>query len=216
MITLLLIIGAYLIGAIPFGLLVGFARGVDIRRQGSRNIGATNAGRVLGRKWGLICLVLDILKGLLPTVAAGLVLLDGDPSAAVLLRWLLVALAAVLGHVFPIYLKFQGGKGVATTIGVALGIYPYYTIAMVVTLCCYALVRLGTGLISLGSLTIAVAFPLALYLYLVYEHYSLAQYWPLQTGALLLGILIIIRHRSNIQRLLRGEELRPTTSNEKP
>ena len=214
--TLLLVVGAYLVGAIPFGLLVGFARGVDIRRQGSRNIGATNAGRVLGRKWGLICLVLDILKGLLPTVAAGLVLLDGDPSAAVLLQWLLVALAAVLGHVFPIYLKFQGGKGVATTIGVALGIYPYYTIAMLLALACYALVRLGTGLISLGSLTIAVVFPLALYLYLEFARYSLMQYWPLQVGALLLGILIIIRHRGNIRRLLRGEELRPTPVSEKP
>jgi glycerol-3-phosphate acyltransferase PlsY len=129
-----------------------------------------------------------------------------------LLRWLLVGVAAVLGHVFPIYLGFRGGKGVATTIGVALGIYPYYTIAMIVALPCYALVRFTTGLVSLGSLTIAIVFPAFLYAWLRFNDRPLAQYWPLLAVALLLGLLIVLRHWSNIGRLLRGEEMRPTRS----
>ena len=115
MIPSALVIGAYLLGAIPFGLLIGRARGVDVRTQGSRNIGATNVGRVLGRKWGYLCLALDILKGFVPTLSAALLLRGdrADPRQQLLV--LLVAVAAVLGHVFPVYLGFRGGKGVATS-----------------------------------------------------------------------------------------------------
>ncbi len=208
MILASLVVAAYLIGAIPFGLLFGRLRGVDIRLHGSRNIGATNVGRVLGRKWGLLCLALDILKGVLPVAAAGLIL-PGDLAAERLLSWLLVGLAAVLGHVFPIYLGFRGGKGVATTIGVAVAIYPYYTVAMLIALVAYGLVRFTTGLISLGSLTIAIVFPLALLAYLRVCGVSLGDAWPLQAGAVLLGTLIVVRHRGNIRRLLRGEEMSP-------
>ena len=204
--TALLILGAYLIGAVPFGLLIGMAHGVDVRQHGSRNIGATNVGRVLGRPWGHLCLVLDILKGVVPTVAARLVLIHGEPEQGALLQWLLVAVAAVLGHVFPVYLRFRGGKGVATTIGVALGLFPYCTIAMVVSLVCYGLVRFGTGLVSLGSLSIAVVFPASLYAYLHVRELPLADFWPLQAGAIVLGMLIIVRHHGNIRRLWHGEE----------
>jgi glycerol-3-phosphate acyltransferase PlsY len=209
--TVLLVLAAYLLGAIPFGLLIGLSRGVDVRTAGSRNIGATNVGRVLGSKWGKLCLVLDILKGLLPTVAARFVLVDFPPSQGALWRWLLVALAAVLGHVFPVYLRFRGGKGVATTIGAALGVFPYYAIAMAVALACYGIVRLSTGLVSLGSLTIAGAFPVALYVYLRWTGEPLRDFWPLQVVAILLGLLILIRHGSNIRRLLRGAEMQPTS-----
>jgi glycerol-3-phosphate acyltransferase PlsY len=160
----------------------------------------------------LLCLALDILKGLLPTAAAGLLLVSGPPNPGMLLRWLLVGVAAVLGHVFPIYLRFRGGKGVATTIGVALGIYPDYTIAMVVALLCYALVRFATGLVSLGSLTIAVVFPASLCAWLWFNDRPMAQSWPLLAVAILLALLIVLRHRGNIRRLLRGEEMRPTRS----
>ena len=206
---LLLIVGAYLLGSIPFGLLIGLARGVDIREHGSKNIGATNAGRVLGRKWGYLCLILDVLKGLVPTLAAALVLIDKPVDAGMLLQWILVGLAAVLGHTLPIYLKFRGGKGVATTVGVALGIFPYYTVAMIAALLLYAVVRFGTGLISAGSLTIAVAFPLAFFVYLgVDPDMSLEVFWPLAAVSVLLGLLIIVRHRGNIARLARGEEIK--------
>ena len=209
MYALLFIIGAYLLGAIPFGLLIGLARGVDIRQRGSRNIGATNAGRVLGRGWGYLCLVLDVLKGLVPTLAASFVLVGEPMTAGMLLQWILVGVAAVLGHTLPVYLAFRGGKGVATTVGVALGIFPYYTIAMGAALVLYAAARFTTGLVSAGSLAIAVAFPLAFFVYLgINPDMSLPVFWPLAVVSVLLGALIIVRHRSNIRRLLRGEELK--------
>jgi glycerol-3-phosphate acyltransferase PlsY len=207
---LLLIVGAYLLGSIPFGLLIGLARGVDIREHGSKNIGATNAGRVLGRKWGYLCLVLDILKGLVPTLAASFVLVAEPVDSVMLLQWILVGLAAVLGHTCPVYLKFRGGKGVATTVGVALGIFPYYTVAMAVALVLYAVVRFGTGVVSAGSLTIAVAFPAAFFVYLrIKPDLPLREFWPLAVVSVLLGLLIILRHSGNIARLLHGQEMKP-------
>lgn len=206
-----LILAAYLVGAIPFGLLLGFARGVDIRKQGSGNIGATNAGRVLGRKTGYFCLALDVLKGMIPTLVAGRLLVTDPPEPVTLLGWVAVAAAAVLGHVFPVYLGFRGGKGVATTIGVALGIYPYFTIAMGAGLLGFAAARLATGLTSIGSIALAIVFPIAFaVLVALRSDLWLAQCWPLMAIAIALGLLIIVRHRSNISRLLRGEELRPT------
>lgn len=206
--TVLLLVGAYLFGAVPFGLLIGWVRGKDVREHGSRNIGATNVGRVVGRGWGYACLLLDVLKGFVPTLVAGLILVRNPIDAAVLGQWLLVAVVAVLGHVFPVYLRFRGGKGVATTVGVALGIYPYFTVAMAVALVGYAVARLATGLVSVGSLTIAIVFPLSFFVYMRTMGLSLAEFWPLLAVAVLLAILIVVRHRANIVRLLRGEELR--------
>jgi glycerol-3-phosphate acyltransferase PlsY len=205
----LFIVGAYLLGSIPFGLLIGLARGVDIRQHGSKNIGATNAGRVLGRKWGYLVLILDVLKGFVPTLAASFVLVQQPVDSVMLLHWIMVGLAAVLGHTWPVYLKFRGGKGVATTVGVALGVFPYYTIAMVAALVLYAVVRFGTGLVSAGSLTIAVAFPMAFFVYLgVDSDMTIREFWPLAVVSVLLGLLIIVRHRSNIARLVRGREMK--------
>lgn len=206
----LLILIAYLLGSIPFGLLIGLARGVDVRDHGSQNIGATNVGRLVGRKWGLLALLLDVLKGFAPVLTAKLLFVREPAEASTLLVWLTVAVAAVLGHLFPIYLRFRGGKGVATTVGVALGIYPYFTVAMAAALICYAAVRFSTGWVSAGSLTLAVVFPLALYAYIGVAGYSMQRVWPLQTVALLLGSLIVVRHRTNIVRLLRGQEARLT------
>lgn len=202
-----LIAGAYLLGAVPFGVLIGKARGIDIREHGSRNIGATNAGRVLGKKWGYLCLALDIFKGLVPTLAAKFLLIHEPIDAMMLLAWILVGVAAVLGHTFPVYLGFRGGKGVATTIGVAIGIFPYLTIPMAAALAAYALVRYSTGIVSAGSLALAVVLPAAFFVYLAVEpEMTLREFWPLAVLATGLGLLIIVRHRSNIARLLRGEE----------
>ncbi len=206
MLTVLLVAGAYLLGAIPFGLLIGKAHGVDIRTQGSRNIGATNVGRVLGRKWGYACLLLDVLKGFGPALTASLLLLGAAPAPAAQGTVVLVAVAAVLGHVFPVYLRFKGGKGVATTVGVALGVWPYYTFAMFIALIAYAAVRFPTGKVSVGSLTLAVAFPIAVYGYLWIGGLPVVTFWPLQLVAVLLGVVIVVRHRENIRRLLSGEE----------
>lgn len=208
MTSILLVIGAYLLGAVPFGLLIGWLRGVDVRAHGSRNIGATNVGRVVGRKWGFLCLACDILKGLGPTLTASLVVAGArsDPHRQLVL--LAVALAAVLGHVFPVYLGFRGGKGVATTIGVALGIWPAYTVAMLAALAAYGIVRFASGHVSAGSLTLAVVFPAAVFGYTRVAGVALADHWPLLAVAVLLGLVIILRHRENIGRLLSGREMR--------
>lgn len=198
---------AYLLGAIPFGLLIGRVRGIDVRLHGSRNIGATNVGRVVGRKWGYLCLLLDILKGFGPTFATTLFLNCENLTPQVLTQWLSIAIAAVLGHMFPLYLRFRGGKGVATTIGVGLGVYPYFTLPMAVAVAFYLVARFATGLVSLGSLLIAVVFPLAFAVFVgLSAEMTIAVFWPLQSVAVLLGLLIVVKHRSNIARLLRGEE----------
>lgn len=201
------VLATYLLGAIPFGLLIGLTRGVDIRTQGSRNIGATNAGRVLGRRWGHLCLALDILKGFGPSLGASLWLVPNARTPGDQFLLLAVALAAVLGHVFPVYLKFCGGKGVATTIGVALGLWPYYTFAMIAALGAYAIGRLTTKLVSVGSLLLAATFPIALYVVLLARGETLTSTWPLQLVAVLLALVIILRHHENIRRLLSGREL---------
>jgi acyl-phosphate glycerol 3-phosphate acyltransferase len=129
-----LIVGCYLVGGIPFGFLVGRLHGLDIRKAGSGNIGATNVGRLLGRKWGILVFVLDVCKGLLPTLGLGQFLpgaegLAGWSPAVVNTAWLAGGVACILGHNFPIYLRFRGGKGVATSLGVVLGVYPYLTVS---------------------------------------------------------------------------------------
>lgn len=203
-----LILGAYLLGAVPFGLLIGLARGVDVRRHGSGNIGATNVGRVVGRQWGYACLVLDVLKGWAPTAVAGALIDHSAPGLGPAVCWLAVGLAAVLGHVFPVYLGFRGGKGVATSIGMALGIYPFYTMAIGVALLGYAVVRGATGAVAPGSLTLAVLFPVGVYVSLRLFGADLTSAWPFLAVAIGVGALIIVRHESNIRRLLQDRQAR--------
>src|SRR6266550_7950501 len=128
---LLLAITSYFLGSIPFGLLVGLSRGIDPRKAGSGNIGATTVARLLGGRYFALVFSLDLLKSLLPMLAAYIILrrahLTSDQlDAKLLLAWLLVGFAAILGHMFPIYLRFKGGKGVATSAGLILGLWPYY------------------------------------------------------------------------------------------
>ena len=124
----ILIALAYIVGSIPFGLVVALAKGVDPRLSGSGNIGATNAARAIGgKRWFFLIFFLDMLKGLLPMLVAAVLLRHESRTAETYLLWLAVGLAAVLGHMFSIFLKFKGGKGVATSAGIMLGLYPYYT-----------------------------------------------------------------------------------------
>ena len=208
----------YLLGAIPFGLLIGLAKGVDIRTQGSGNIGSTNVGRILGRKWGYFCFGLDVLKGALPTAAMGLLLAHWQLNDSPLgfFAWALVGSAAVLGHVFPVYLKFRGGKGVATSSGVALAVWPFYTLPALVALLSWLVVTLASRTVSAGSLAACLAFLIS-YLagFWIFDQprwiispWSLQSQWPLLVAACLLPVLIIIRHRANITRLLTGQEHR--------
>lgn len=188
----ILITIGYLLGSVPFGLLYGKMAGLDIRQQGSGNIGATNVGRLLGKKLGALTLASDLLKGVLPMLLAALLL--GDRPGAE--RWVMLAGgAAFLGHCFPLYLKFRGGKGVATALGLHLYLAPLPTLAGVALFA--ATVRLS-GYVSLGSLAASAALPLLLHL----------SGRPLELTAFsaLVAAVIWCKHHGNIARLRRGEE----------
>jgi glycerol-3-phosphate acyltransferase PlsY len=201
-----LLVGAYLLGSVPFGLLIAAAHGIDLRKIGSGNIGATNLARALGRRWAYLCFLLDLAKGLLPTAAAGFWL--GDVSgAAGLWAWLAVGCAAVVGHIFPVYLRFKGGKGVATSFGVALGLWPYYTISAGVVLIVWIIFLLIWRYVSLASLAGAIAFPVVLISAIaLVPGWKVTQLWPLLIVSICIPILVFVRHRENIVRLLTGTE----------
>jgi glycerol-3-phosphate acyltransferase PlsY len=201
-----LIVGAYLLGSVPFGVIIAKAHGKDLQTIGSGNIGATNVSRALGRKWAYFCFLLDVLKGLVPTLL-GVLLISFPPSITELLMVLGVGVAAILGHIFPLYLKFKGGKGVATSFGVALGLWPFYTVCALAALVVWVVVVLIWRYISLASLIASVAFPAALLLaILLLPDWRLAQLWPLLIAATAIPIMVILRHRQNIKRLLAGTE----------
>ncbi len=202
---------AYLLGSIPFGLIIGKIRGVDVRLQGSGNIGSTNVGRVLGQPWGYICFLLDVAKGTAPVVLAGYILTSSEteitPQACI--AWMIVAVACILGHMFSLFLKFKGGKGVATSLGVILGIYPYFTLAGIVVFLIWAAIWGTWRYVSLASIIAALCFPMVFVL-LVYQidTWSMGQLWPLLAFASLVALLVVVRHRSNIKRLRAGTENR--------
>jgi len=202
---------AYLLGSIPFGLLLGLAKGVDIRTRGSCNIGATNAGRVLGKRYFYLALLLDLAKGFVPTFLAGWVLRShnafAENAALACAYWLMVGFAAVAGHNWPCWLKFKGGKGVATSLGIVLAIYPYYTWPGVVAFGVWILMVAITGYVSVGSMAAAVVFLATLCLLFVFHpRWQLAGHWPLLIFASLMVTTLIWRHRGNITRLRSGTE----------
>jgi glycerol-3-phosphate acyltransferase PlsY len=208
----LAIVAAYLLGSIPFGLLIARAHGKDLRSIGSGNIGATNVARALGRKWAYFCFVLDVLKGLVPMLAtlplARTASGKSQGEAVVLLwLWLAVGCAAIAGHIFPIYVKFKGGKGVATSFGVAIGLWPYFTVCAAVFAVTWVVVVLTWHYVSLASIAASVVFPMALILAIIlvpgWEFVSL---WPVVVTALAIPVMVIVRHRGNIRRLLAGTE----------
>jgi glycerol-3-phosphate acyltransferase PlsY len=186
------IFAAYLLGAIPFGLLLSRKSGIDIRTQGSRNIGATNVTRLLGKKKGALTLIFDMCKGYLPMFLAGL-LLQTDPH-----RDLIIALcgaATVLGHMFPVYLRFKGGKGVATALGAFLYLAP---LAVLGCLLVFVASVYLFGFVSLGSLLGSASILLWLF-------FLQAPAWNLWLAAFIV-LMIWIKHYQNIGRLVRGTE----------
>lgn len=203
--TVLVCLVAYLLGSVPFGLLLGLLKGVDIRATGSGNIGATNLSRAIGRRWGYLAFLLDFGKGCGPVLGARALVAAG-PDRFLLGQhgWLcvLAGLFAVLGHVFPVYLRFRGGKGVATAFGVVAALAWLSTlIAGVVWLVLY----LATRVVSVASLAAAVVLPTAVAL--VRDGGAAGGYVSVQALTVACAILIICRHHTNIARLLRGEEL---------
>ena len=205
MTLMILIICSYLLGSIPFGLLITKAHGKDLRSIGSGNIGATNVSRALGRKWAYFCFILDVLKGLIPMLVT--MLIAKPDSVLTLWLWLAVGCAAIIGHIFPLYIKFKGGKGVATSFGVALGLWPYYTICVLLAFGVWVLVVLIWRYVSLASIAASVAFPLVLIAaIIVTPDWDFGNLWPILIIAVAIPIMVIIRHRENIKRLLAGTE----------
>jgi len=201
-----MLIGAYLLGAVPFGLLIAAGHGIDLRKVGSGNIGATNLSRALGKRWAYVCFVLDLAKGLLPMLAAGVWLCDLAGTVGLIAR-LAVGCAAVIGHIFPVYLRFKGGKGVATSFGVAIGLWPYYTICAAAALLVWIIFLLIWRYVSLASLAAAVAFPVVLVASItIVPGWRFAELWPLLIVATGIPILVFVRHSQNIVRLLAGTE----------
>jgi glycerol-3-phosphate acyltransferase PlsY len=183
-----MVTAAYLCGSLPFGFWIGRWAGVDVRRSGSGNVGATNVARSAGRRAGLLTLFADVAKGALPAVLARLVFGDAGILA-------LVALAAVCGHLFSIFLRFSGGKGVATAFGVFVVLTP---VAAVLSAVVFAAAVISTRYVSLASTLGAFALPIAA----VACRYPIA----LCIVAAVVSALIILRHRDNLARLFRGAE----------
>ena len=196
----LALLPSYLLGAIPFGwLAVRFLRGKDLRLEGSGNIGATNAMRVLGKPLGLVCFLLDFGKGFVP-VACFAGWFSSDPQVLPLLK-VSCGAAAVCGHVWPIYLGFKGGKAVATGCGGIVAIDPMIAVIGGVV---WLVVLLSTRFVGLASMAMGISWPITAFLRARDHDYGMEV--AAATGAL--AVLILWRHRANIGRMLRGEEAR--------
>ncbi|GAA4311691.1 glycerol-3-phosphate 1-O-acyltransferase PlsY [Nibribacter koreensis] len=202
-------LAAYLIGALPTAVWVGQAYyGIDVREHGSGNAGATNTFRVLGKKPGAVVMLVDIFKGWTATSLAGFLLIFGaiSPEQVVLYKILLGTLA-VIGHVFPVYVGFKGGKGVATLMGMVLAVQ---TDVALICLGIFIIVLIAFKYVSLGSMLAAIAFPLLL---------LLPQFKPeeplLMIFGVLIALLVIFTHRKNITRLLQGVESKISFSGKK-
>ena len=198
---LLIALGSYLLGSIPFGFLAGRLCGIDIRTKGSGNIGATNVLRVLGKKWGYAVFFLDFLKGLLPVLLA----LDWghahgvNPASA---SGALAALCTLLGHSFPVWLGFKGGKGIASSAGVIVGLFGIG--AFLFCLGTWLLLFTTTRFVSVASIAAALAVPTSVSVLFIMHRKD----WLTLLIAVVMCVLAIWRHRSNIARLRAGTEPR--------
>ncbi len=208
----LLAVGAYFVGSFPAGYLMGRCRGIDIRQHGSGNVGATNVVRVLGKKWGGIVFAIDFLKGWLPVILATQwsEAVHINPHSA---PGAVAALMALLGHSFPFWLGFRGGKGISTSAGIIVGLFPG---AFPFCIGSWLIVFFATGYVSLGSLVGASMLPLTVAVfYFMGPRYDWPSWmradWLSLLVAFLMATVVIWRHRSNIDRLLAGTEARSKT-----
>jgi glycerol-3-phosphate acyltransferase PlsY len=206
MLTLAIVLGAgYLLGSIPFGYLAGRIAGVDIQKGGSGNIGATNVLRVLGRRYGYAVFVLDFLKGLgAVKISVLIATLTQQDWCSPEIFGIVAAVSAVIGHCFPLWLKFRGGKGVATSAGALFGLMPF---AMLIGVIIWILIFWLTRYVSLASVVAAVALPLVIAIMTpLNQSYGEALFY----SSLCIAAVVIWRHRSNLSRLIRGSEPRFT------
>lgn len=191
----------YLFGSFPSGYVVGKCKGIDIREHGSKNIGATNVTRTLGKKWGVLVFALDVLKGILGVrVAMAVFGTPGTMLGVTVPQFLgiMAGFGCFLGHCFPVWLGFKGGKGVAVGAGLLMGLMPWTAvIGLALWGACYQLSRY----VSLASILAAVSLPITTWF--LYGHFT-----PLFWFTLVMSLIAIWRHRANIQRLLAGTESR--------
>jgi len=197
LITAAVILVAYMLGSIPSAVWIGCAfYGTDVREHGSRNAGATNTLRVLGRRAAIVVFSIDFLKGLAAVMLYHFVKTDMSEIALSNLKIILIG-AAVTGHIFPVFASFRGGKGVATTAGAVMGIFPA---AVLICLGIFLIIFITTQYVTLGSVVAGVSFPL-LDIIVFHERSG-----PLMAFSVLVAMLFIFMHRKNIKRLLKGEE----------
>ncbi|WP_410208232.1 glycerol-3-phosphate 1-O-acyltransferase PlsY [Fusobacterium sp.] len=184
----------YVLGALPNGVWIGkHFKKIDIREHGSKNSGATNSYRVLGPKYGLMVLVADALKGFLPPFVASHCGVTGN--------WLiLIGMAAIIGHILSFFLKFKGGKGVATSLGVFLFLIPKVTLTLLLI---FIIVVYATRYISLGSITAAVLLPI--FTLISPLKYGIGRF-PMMVMTIIIAVFVVYKHKSNIGRLLKGTE----------
>ena len=198
---IIVIVVSYLIGSIPFGyLIVRHKVGEDVRESGSGGTGATNVSRRAGRAAGIVTLVLDAVKGAVAIIVAQMIIGEGGPN----IDWLTAAaaVATIAGHIFPVWLRFRGGKGVATGVGVFLMLAP---IAVVCAAVIFVVVVSITKYVSLGSIVAAAMIPLFVFMDMVFSQ-PISDLRPLLTATAAGAMLIILAHRGNIRRLAEGTE----------
>lgn len=203
MLTLLTIIGlSYLLGSFPTSIIFGkLFRGIDIRDYGSGNAGGTNAFRVMGWKIGISVMIIDLAKGLIATVLISQIRIDAISLAPVYLQ-IIAGFSAVIGHIWTIFAGFHGGKGVGTAAGMLIGLYP---VAFIVIFIIFLIVLFTTRYVSVSSMTAAVSLPVVL---LILDQLGRPYKTPLMVLSIIIAILIIFTHRSNIGRLIAGTENR--------
>lgn len=198
---ILVLVISYLFGSISWGFIIGKIKGIDIREHGSKNIGATNVTRVLGKSFGYLCFALDFLKGFFPSYLMMFVIVL--PTIPNDIGVILAILGTFLGHIFPIYLKFKGGKGVATGTGAVLAVSPLATIIGFVI---WVIIFKTTKYVSVASITSAIIVPLLTIFFSVQGTYPLSI--ALQIFIVIIGVIAIVKHKSNIARLINGTEYR--------
>jgi len=195
----LVALGAYLLGSIPNGYLAGKAQGVDLRKVGSNNIGATNALRVLGKKWGYLVFAGDAFKGWLAVMLAWIVGWQWDESSKIYLG-VIAAIMAMVGHIFPVWLGFKGGKGISTSAGVMIALFPIWV--FIFGLGVWGILFFATRYVSVASIAAAISLPVSSGIL-----WGMGQCDAVRTSiAAAMCVLAVWRHKPNIQRLLAGTE----------
>jgi glycerol-3-phosphate acyltransferase PlsY len=198
---LLIVVVSYLIGSIPSGYIVARSQGVDIRQHGSRNIGATNVLRVMGKKWGYLVFLCDSSKGFLAVKLGASIAAHFSPSPVV--GSVIAAVACILGHNYTIWLGFKGGKGIATSGGVVLALFPILVVSCVAL--AWIIVFYIGKYVSVASMCAAIVLPIAVFLIVAKTG---AEFWLLFGFSAVIGAMAIWRHQTNIVRLLNGTESR--------